>query len=66
MKCPKCQSEMEEGVVADRGHYDAAEYPEWGTKIEQKLIRPMSKVINKKYVSTYRCKKCGFLESYAL
>jgi predicted nucleic-acid-binding Zn-ribbon protein len=64
-KCPKCSGEMEEGVVADRGHYDSVQYPVWGTRLDINFFKPFSKVIDQKNVKTNRCKNCGYLESYA-
>lgn len=62
MKCPKCKAEMEKGVIADRDtNFGVKNTPDWGTRISFGgfgLMHP-------KQVVTYRCTKCGFLESYA-
>jgi len=66
-KCPKCQSAMEEGFIPDhegrssaRVRYWMAGPPDkrwWGlnTKGREKLM-----------VMTFRCTRCGFLESYTV
>lgn len=62
MKCPKCNIEMEEGLIADRSSNVNAKYtPQWGKK-----IGGMGFTLSDSHnVSTYRCSKCGYLESYA-
>ena len=57
---------MEEGFVVDRGEGNAKNIPEWvegepqrawyGLKTKGRDVRP---------VRTFRCTKCGYLESYA-
>jgi hypothetical protein len=64
--CPKCASEMQEGFILDQSYADrlvsrwVAGKPEKsffaGVKISKK---------DKHYIQTFRCIKCGFLESYA-
>ena len=64
--CPKCSSAMAEGFVIDRGNNDLRRVPEWvegppergffGLKLKGKL---------KLAVHTWRCKRCGLLESFA-
>ncbi len=62
LKCPKCKSEMEKGLIADQStNLSIKNTPDWGTNISFGgfgLMHP-------KQVVTYRCTKCGFLESYA-
>lgn len=60
-KCPKCEGEMEEGIIADRGHLSLGEKPQWGTGLAWGGIT----LKDKKEVKTYRCNSCGYLESYA-
>ena len=50
---------MEEGVLGDMGH--GVVQQQWGTKITWGGL----KLENRKAVKTYRCKSCGYLESYA-
>lgn len=58
MKCAKCQSEMEKGFVKGMAGIDHKE--QWGKGVDWKNW--VKEGIN---VETYRCKNCGFLESYA-
>lgn len=55
MKCPKCEGEMEECELRGDPKWEITLYPKKNT-----LIFSGDKKIN-----TYRCKNCGFLESYA-
>ena len=64
--CAKCRSAMEEGYVLDRGDGGSKKVAEWvegqpqrawyGLKTKGHDVRP---------VRTFRCTKCGYLESYA-
>jgi len=67
MKCPKCGSEMELGVAVDQaatmGGGTRSTGQIWGTKITRGMLS--MEVQNAKFISTYRCKNCGYLESYA-
>jgi predicted RNA-binding Zn-ribbon protein involved in translation (DUF1610 family) len=66
-RCSKCNSEMDEGFVADFAHSQIVQEqwvqgsPEqsfWtGTKVRDK---PRFRIV------TFRCPTCGYLESYAL
>jgi len=51
VKCPKCNSEMEEGKI------NTPASPTW---------TPIGKValMSGKKFSTYACPKCGYMESY--
>lgn len=64
--CPKCNRNMAEGFVIDRGHLNSVGNPQWtdgefvrsfwtGGKIGTMTIP----------VRTFRCTACGYLESYA-
>lgn len=60
MKCPKCEGEMELGIIADRsGSYDK-EAAQWA---KGKYLGWFLK--DAQNIKSYRCKKCGYLESYA-
>ena len=62
-KCSKCNGAMESGLIADKGHMDAHMTNQiWGTKIKGFL---KGDVENRRNVTVYRCKNCGYLESYA-
>ena len=67
LTCARCGGAMEQGFVVDKGHYSAPETQEWvegapersvwtGLKTKERAVRP---------VTTYRCARCGYLESYA-
>lgn len=67
LNCPKCGAGMEEGVILELGHLNAAMTEKWvegqpksswwgGVKTTGKRTRE---------VATWRCAACGFLESYA-
>ena len=62
MKCLKCEGEMEKGVMADYAGDvgERNEDPEWGSGTNW-----LGMLKEKKKVVTYRCTKCGYLESYA-
>lgn len=55
-KCPKCGGEMEEGFFQT---YGGDGKTKWGTK---NIFLGLE---NKHDVKIFRCKSCGFLESYA-
>jgi len=66
--CPKCNAAMERGFVVDHTH-SAYTYaaPEWAEgKMEPSLWTGV-KMGNKERhpVETFRCQRCGYLESYA-
>ena len=68
ISCPKCQGTMELGYIIDQGYAKVAvaqwvsgepEISMWmggGLKLRGK---------DRLDVTTYRCRRCGFLESYA-
>jgi uncharacterized protein DUF6487 len=67
ISCPRCGASMESGYVVDVG-YGKTAVPKWvggepvssiwysGLKLRGKDQLP---------VTTYRCRQCGYLESYA-
>ncbi|MCA9382502.1 hypothetical protein KC660_03795 [Candidatus Dojkabacteria bacterium] len=61
--CPKCEGQMMKGFIVDRGHYNGKMISTWikgwkwgGLTVDGKQTGVM----------TYKCEKCGFLESYAV
>lgn len=65
--CPKCQSTMVEGFVIDHTYgarnvsawvEGTAEKSFWGTGVKLRGRQPVE-------IATWRCRSCGFLESYA-
>jgi predicted nucleic-acid-binding Zn-ribbon protein len=60
-KCIKCNGIMEKGLVPDQeGGLSAYTSPKWTKKV--KLFFWLEDSSN---IITYRCKSCGYLESYA-
>ena len=67
LDCLRCGGPMEQGFVADKAHYSVPEIQNWvegtpersfwsGIRLKGKEVLP---------VKTYRCERCGYLESYA-
>jgi DNA-directed RNA polymerase subunit RPC12/RpoP len=61
-KCPKCGGEMEEGMIADGNSVGGYSIPQWGTGVNGVIIKTVD---NAHKVKSFRCKNCGFLESFA-
>lgn len=64
--CPKCQGSMNEGFLVDRG-YGQAHVSTWQAGEPKKSIwvgLKQSKA-DQIEVTTWRCQRCGYLESYA-
>ena len=64
--CPKCQGSMTEGVVIDQSE-NGRGVAKWVAGPVEKSIWVGLKLKGKKPIETrtYRCNRCGFLESYA-
>ncbi len=63
-KCLRCEGEMEGGVIADTSPSSVLKAERWGTNISGLSIAGKG-LKNARDVYTYRCKACGYLESYA-
>lgn len=61
-KCPKCEGEMEEGLVPDFYNPGGFSKHLWGKENPGSFNRNPQ---DNREVITYRCKNCGYLESYA-
>ena len=65
-ECPKCKGDMEEGFILDvtHGHRLASH---WVAGAPEKSFWLGVKVKGKRLmnVRTFRCKSCGYLESYS-
>ena len=66
LSCPRCGGSMETGYTIDVG-YGTKAVPKWVAGEPQKSIWTGLKVGGKDQleVTTYRCRRCGYLESYA-
>ena len=67
-RCAKCGGEIVDGYLVDRGDSHQEALPSWIEGEPQKGWLGGLKTRHKKRleVTTWRCRKCGFLESYAL
>lgn len=61
MKCPKCSGEMEKGFFPDN-RYGGYSKLTWVDKIVHFKWKPANQMFE---IEAYRCKNCGYLESYA-
>jgi hypothetical protein len=65
--CPQCQSNMSDGFIIDIG-YGGANVSSWQEGEPRKSrwlgVRPGDSPPVE--ITTWRCDRCGFLESYAL
>ncbi|MDQ3010272.1 MAG: PF20097 family protein [Acidobacteriota bacterium] len=64
--CPKCKSGMEEGFVLDQTH-GGATVSHWVEGEPENSIWTGVKTKDRENlaVKTFRCDRCGYLESYA-
>ncbi len=65
--CPKCAGRLEEGFTLDLVHHNQSRQASW---IEGKPVRSFwtglaTRGRARHKILTYRCGRCGFLESYA-
>jgi hypothetical protein len=58
---------MEQGFVMDRGHYSTPNEQQWieGDPVKSFWHGLQTKGREKLPVRTFRCERCGYLESYA-
>ncbi len=66
LNCPRCTSGMEPGYMIDQGH-GTRTVPKWVAGLPRKSIWTGLKLrgLDQVEVATYRCRRCGYLESYA-
>ena len=66
-ECLRCRGPMEPGFVLDRGHHNSKTTQQWVEGAPERSfwtgVKTKGKVQH--VVSTYRCERCGYLESYA-
>ncbi len=67
MKCPKCEGEMELGIVSDSyGQVgNLQKQSQWAKKVNSVLKIFQAGLDGAKSIKSYRCKSCGYLENYA-
>lgn len=67
LSCLRCQSAMEQGFLLDRGHANATQEQEWvqGEVERSWWVGIKTKGRERHAVHTFRCPRCGYLESYA-
>lgn len=67
ISCPRCQGQMEAGFVMDRGQAGMRSEQEWveGDLEKSFWLGVRTKGREQFAVRTYRCQRCGYLESYA-
>ena len=67
IRCPKCGGEMVQGFIFDREEGGLRRVSNWVEGAPEKNFWTATKVSKEKCipVGTFRCSKCGFLESYA-
>ena len=66
-ECPKCAGAMVDGYVVDQG-YGTVSVSNWREGEPQKSIWSGLKLrkTTPLEITTWRCRKCGYLESYAV
>jgi Domain of unknown function (DUF6487) len=64
--CPKCDSQMDEGFIVDNTYGERLQ-SQWVEGKPQRSFWTGVKLAKdaKHPVATFRCEKCGYLESYA-
>jgi hypothetical protein len=67
LECLRCGGPMEQGFVADKAHYSVPEVQNWVEGVPERSFWSGIRLKGKEVlpVMTYRCEKCGYLESYA-
>jgi predicted nucleic-acid-binding Zn-ribbon protein len=66
VECPRCQGTMERGYIVDEG-YGKKVVSSWASGQPERSIWTGLKLRGKEKrdVTTFRCRRCGYLESYA-
>ena len=65
--CPKCGAQMDEGYIVDHTHGGSRTVSHWVEGPPERSIWMGLKIADRRSfsVATFRCQRCGFLESYA-
>lgn len=66
-ECIRCRSSMEPGFIVDRGHHSQPNDQRWVEGAAERSFWRGLKTEGREVfaVTTFRCEKCGYLESYA-
>lgn len=66
-RCLRCHVVMDGGFVIDLSHHESPNVPQWAQGDPELGFLGGLKVdrLKKRIVATYRCPKCGMLQSYA-
>ena len=66
-ECPNCRVAMDEGFMIDRGHANSASQAEWAEGMPERTWWQGLRLKGKERIPavTYRCPRCGLLQSYA-
>lgn len=67
-KCPRCGIDMQEGFILDRAHNNRGGASLWveGTPEKSFWTGIRTRGLEKRRITSYRCMRCGLLESYAV
>ncbi len=68
MRCARCSGAMVEGFVVDKGDHSVAEMQTWVEGTPERAFWTGLEMKDRQVlqVVSYRCQRCGYLESYAL
>lgn len=66
-ECPACRVTMTDGFIIDRAHHGTPSQQEWveGEPVKSFWVGLKLKGREKIAVRTYRCPRCGLLQSFA-
>jgi len=66
-ECLRCRGPMEPGFVLDRGHHNNKDTQKWVEGDPERSFWQGVKTKGREQfpVRTFRCDRCGYLESYA-
>lgn len=67
LNCPRCDGQMQEGFLLDRGDLEMRHPSVWVAGPPEKSLWLGTKIEGREsfQISSYRCTSCGYLESYA-
>ena len=67
LECPKCLGRMHLGFLLERGHADVRSAAAWIEGEPERSFWQGLKITGRNALETrtFRCERCGFLETYA-